>query len=149
MLNSMWYNANLDPWFWGSLYNGISWSNELHPYRNNIKSFSKLSLQRCTGALFLLHTKCLKTQRTRCKIRSGEILDRTRWNALYLLNWLLSTKQLSILRFGGCCMSPRKTKFCGTQPRFRWRKLSRPRGLRGWWTIGMIGIALWPKIKNM
>ena len=49
---------------------------------------------------------------------------------------------LPILRLGAICAaeSPRKTKFCGTQPRFRWRKLSRPiEGLRGCVIIGIIG----------
>ena len=70
--------------------------------------------------------------------------------ASYLLNWLLSTKQLSILRFGGWCnklLSPRKTMFWGIQPKFLWRKLSRPCGkdllIGCCWMIGIIGVA-WP-----
>ena len=69
---------------------------------------------------------------------------------IYLLNWLLSTKQLSILRFGGWCnklLSPRKTMFWGIQPKFLWRKLSRPCGndllIGCCWIIGIIGVA-WP-----
>jgi len=76
-------------------------------------------------------------------INSGDLLYRARppnWSSFpdpadNLLSWLLSTKQLSMLRLGWSC---RKTRFCGTQPMFLWRKLSRPKGLRGCWTIGIM-----------
>jgi len=83
-------------------------------------------------------------------INSGDLLYRARppnWSSLpdpdNLLSWLLSTKQLSILRLGWSCL---KTMFCGTQPwMFLWRKLSRPKGLRGCWTIGiMVGAKVLP-----